>query len=181
MRGADNAVDSALDGVALVSAGGSHSCTVTPGGGGSCWGNRGSGRLGNGDLTDHRPYPAPVTVLNGGTAVSFGEMAEVSAGGYHVCARTWSGRAYCWGTGLGGQLGDGGTSNHSHPTLVGESSSFSDGGFQQSYTCAADGSSCALDSVVLSFGAGLSSLDNDGTPDIEVSGIASEGDGHPLQ
>ena len=171
VRGSDNAVNSSLGGVVQISAGGSHSCALSTGGGGWCWGNRGYGRLGSGDLSEHLPYPAAVTVLEGGETVAFGEMTQIIAGAYHSCARTWHGRAYCWGNGGNGRLGNGGTANRSHPTLV---VGFSDiGEFQRSYTCTVDGSSCALNNVDLALGPGIASLDNDASPSIEVSGIGA--------
>lgn len=97
-------------GLTSISAGGYHTCAVTPSGAAQCWGYNGYGELGNGSLADS-PVPTAVTGLSGGTA-------SVSVGAFHTCALTTSGNVQCWGNNGEGQLGNGGTNNSSTPVTV---------------------------------------------------------------
>ena len=45
-------------------------------------------------------------------------IVEVTAGGWHTCARRSSGRVFCWGLNGYGELGDGTTENRLAPTAV---------------------------------------------------------------
>ena len=87
------------DGVAQLSAGGSHTCAVMPDGGVKCWGSGFFGQLGNGSTANRN---IPTDVLGLGT-----RAIAVSAGGFHTCAIIAGGAVKCWGKGLNGQLGDG--------------------------------------------------------------------------
>ncbi|MCE3003786.1 MAG: hypothetical protein LW860_13965 [Xanthomonadaceae bacterium] len=89
-------------GMAMVSAGGTHSCAVSDAGAAVCWGSNRRGQLGDGTLTS-RPTPAPVNGLESG-------VLAVSAGGEHSCAVLTTGRVRCWGSNDFGQLGTGTTS-----------------------------------------------------------------------
>ncbi len=55
-------------------------------------------------------------MLSAGTALSF---AQMSAGVYHTCAVTSDSRAYCWGNGEYGRLGNGTADQKNHPSAVG--------------------------------------------------------------
>jgi alpha-tubulin suppressor-like RCC1 family protein len=98
--------------VTAISAGTSHSCAVADGKA-YCWGDGGSGRLGNGSTSSSS---VPVAVI---TTVMTGTVTSISAGTSHTCAIA-SGKAYCWGDGGGGRLGNG-LSNSSVPLAVGTS------------------------------------------------------------
>jgi alpha-tubulin suppressor-like RCC1 family protein len=103
-QSAPTAVSGALT-FASVTAGGSgaaqaHSCGVTAAGAAHCWGNGGSGQLGDGSSSAaNRLTPTPV-----GGAISF---ASLEAGSDHTCGWTTGGAAYCWGSSWSGRLGNG--------------------------------------------------------------------------
>ena len=94
-----------------ISVGASHTCALTPTGQAYCWGLNTSGQLGNGTIgTGTRMVP---TAVAGGLT-----FASISAGRAHTCALTPTGQAYCWGSNISGQLGDGTTTNQFVPTAV---------------------------------------------------------------
>src|SRR5437773_201011 len=78
-----------------VSAGGRHTCGLTPGNRAFCWGGNDEGQLGD-DTTIPRLTPVRV-----GTGLLF---RQVSAGGAHTCGLTPDNLAYCWGWNIKGQL-----------------------------------------------------------------------------
>lgn len=102
--------------VVSISAGDTHTCGVTSSGPGVlsgpayCWGNNGSGQLGDGTF-DERPTP---TLVSGG--LSF--IAVNASHGAHTCGITSDFLTYCWGLNLDGQLGDASTTTRNVPTLV---------------------------------------------------------------
>jgi alpha-tubulin suppressor-like RCC1 family protein len=80
-----------------VSAGGQHTCGVTPTDVAYCWGYNGWGQLGDGSAVEARVHPSLVV---GGLT-----FRQVSAGENHTCGVTTSNVAYCWG--IAGALGNG--------------------------------------------------------------------------
>ena len=84
-----------------VSAGGLHTCGIRTSGRLYCWGDDSQGQLGNGGANVDRMVPGQVA--GGGT-----NWTAVSAGFMHTCARRSTGRLYCWGDDVVGQLGDDG-------------------------------------------------------------------------
>jgi alpha-tubulin suppressor-like RCC1 family protein len=95
--------------VAEVAAGASYTCARTEAGVLWCWGRNDNGQVGDGTIQPKSP-PVQVTALGS-------SVVEVSAGGYHACARKADGTLWCWGTGNVGQVGDG-TTDSQKPSPV---------------------------------------------------------------
>jgi alpha-tubulin suppressor-like RCC1 family protein len=93
-----------------VSSGYAHTCGVTTASKAYCWGNGGTGALGNGkSLNSWTPQ-----VVSGGLS-----FTRITAGGSHSCAETTAQKAYCWGGNPDGQVGDGtALSNRPSPVVV---------------------------------------------------------------
>jgi alpha-tubulin suppressor-like RCC1 family protein len=84
----------------VISAGSLFTCGIESGTGDAyCWGDNGSGQLGDASTTD-RLIP---TLVSSGVGISY---IDISAGENHTCAVDLSGEAWCWGENDKGQLGD---------------------------------------------------------------------------
>jgi alpha-tubulin suppressor-like RCC1 family protein len=81
-----------------ISAGLTHTCIIVPIGTPYCWGDGGSGMLGNGG-TSPSASPGPVTTTN--------KFISIAAGQDWTCAITDVGGVQCWGANSRGQLGIG--------------------------------------------------------------------------
>ncbi|HLE10025.1 MAG: hypothetical protein A2504_00755 [Bdellovibrionales bacterium RIFOXYD12_FULL_39_22] len=82
-----------------------------------CWGDNGSGQLGNGsDVSSDRP--TVVVGMQTETTASTTSPSAVSVGYDHTCA-VKNGEVYCWGSNAYGQLGDGGTVSSNRPVSTG--------------------------------------------------------------
>ena len=97
-----------------ISAGTSHTCAIASDDKAYCWGAGSSGQLGNG-TTSMTKVPVAVNT----TGVLAGKtIKQISAGSSHTCAIASDDKAYCWGDGYPGQLGNGSTVNSSVPVRV---------------------------------------------------------------
>ena len=86
-----------------VKAGAAHTCVLDQNGAVKCWGLSLYGEIGDGTASvDPNPVPVAVTVV--GSAVQ-----SIAPGAFYTCVVTTQHGAKCWG--MGGQLGNGSTSN----------------------------------------------------------------------
>jgi alpha-tubulin suppressor-like RCC1 family protein len=84
-------------------------CVLSAAGAAYCWGEGGSGQLGNGSTTSSQDTAVAVTT-GGSSAIASGTvLAQITAGNADVCALSAAGAAYCWGAGGSGQLGNNST------------------------------------------------------------------------
>jgi alpha-tubulin suppressor-like RCC1 family protein len=95
-----------------ITAGFAHTCALLDNGSVTCWGEGSNGQLGDGANTDSS-IPSPVVGFP-----SNQKAITISSGHSHTCALLDDGAIACWGKGSDGQLGNGGTSDSSSPTLT---------------------------------------------------------------
>jgi alpha-tubulin suppressor-like RCC1 family protein len=93
-----------------VAVGGLHLCAVLESGALVCWGENSRGQIAL-EGGSPRYVATRVTALKG-------EVAEVTAGQYHTCARSRDGTVSCWGQNTYGTLADGLFANRSTPAVV---------------------------------------------------------------
>lgn len=94
------AVEGLPSGVVAIAAGAVHTCALTSQGETWCWGDDGSGQLGDGSgLSTSAPY-LPVR------AEMPHEVTQIAAGWEHTCAITVEAELWCWGLDYFGQLGN---------------------------------------------------------------------------
>ncbi len=97
-------------GVVAISASHKHTCALLSSGRVKCWGYNLHGELGDGTSV-YRAIPVEPVGLGS-------EVVQVTAGGFHTCARMANGRVKCWGANWHGQVGDGSTSHQYTPVDV---------------------------------------------------------------
>ena len=96
-------------GVASVAAGLDHTCALMMAGSVKCWGQGGSGQLGDGTQTT-----SAITV----DVVGLADARSIAAGLDSSCAVTTAGGVRCWGLNWFGELGDGTTTLRDAPVEV---------------------------------------------------------------
>ena len=94
----------------IISAGGTHSLAIDKNGRAWGWGNNGYGQLGDNSATQRL---TPVSML--GAVKTF---CQISAGESHSLAIDKNGRAWAWGYGADGQLGDNSTTFRLTPVQI---------------------------------------------------------------
>lgn len=96
--------------VTSMPGGGMFSCGIAAGKA-YCWGSGSSGELGNGaSVSSHVPVAVSTSVMSD-------EVTAIATGNTHNCAIA-AGKAYCWGSGSSGQLGNGSSSSSNTPVAV---------------------------------------------------------------
>jgi alpha-tubulin suppressor-like RCC1 family protein len=103
-----------LTGVTAISVGEESACALLAGGTIECWGEDGSGQLGNGTTAGVLP-PVAVSGITNATAIAVGGGHAV---GSSACAILANGAVRCWGFNRVGELGDGTTTSSSVPVAV---------------------------------------------------------------
>jgi alpha-tubulin suppressor-like RCC1 family protein len=111
-----------------VTAGGDHTCGLTPTGAAYCWGSDNGGQLGTGLYTRSA---TPVAVTGGHV------FAMLMATASYTCGLTMTGAIYCWGDNASGQLGIGSLTSVAVPTMVG-------GGVQRSVIAVGTQHACGV-------------------------------------
>lgn len=96
--------------VTKMAMGATHACSINSSGKLFCWGDNGSGQLGNGSYTSS-DIPVPIDAGN--------TYTEVATGVSFTCAIRSDANLYCWGNNGFGQLGIGTTTTQVSPQLVG--------------------------------------------------------------
>ena len=107
-----------LSDIIQISAGWYHACALTSSREVLCWGEGGSGRLGNNDVNGDDQSHAVVVVSGEGSTLPLGDIVKIDSGGRHSCALTTGGGIVCWGGGGDGQLGNDDFVNKNYPVTV---------------------------------------------------------------
>ncbi len=103
-----------LDLALSVTAGSKHTCAVKTDNTPWCWGDKGSGRLGDDSNTDQ---PTPVMV-DPASVSALDVVIEMFAGEKHTCAVAMTGAPWCWGDKADGRIGDGADTTQPVPVPV---------------------------------------------------------------
>ena len=108
----ETAANTPLENVTDISIGNSHTCAISEGTA-YCWGQGKNGRLGNGRIgRQERPV-----VVETATDTPLTNVTAIDLGNESSCALA-AGKAYCWGKGKFGRLGNGTVDDKRNATLV---------------------------------------------------------------
>jgi len=110
-----------------VAAGLTHTCGVTTTDRAFCWGSDSVGQVGDSTTAAYRLTPTRVATTR--------RFRQVDAGAGFSCGVTTSDKAFCWGSGRSGQIGDGKTFLRLWPRAVAGGLSFSRVTTGYSHTC----------------------------------------------
>ena len=101
-----------------ISASDFHTCAIASDGEAYCWGGNTDGQLGN-NSTNQSNVPVAVLPPQGSSSPLGGQFKQISAeGGNRTCAIAYGDRAYCWGEGRYGGLGNNSTTSSRRPVAV---------------------------------------------------------------
>ncbi|MEK2690355.1 RCC1 domain-containing protein [Bdellovibrio sp. GT3] len=114
-----------------VGVGNEHTCAVATNGDLYCWGRNANGQVGNNGAGVDKNTPE---LIDSGVSYAF-----VSSGENHSCGLTTGSKIRCWGQGMHGALGQGGTGNLNIPTEI-------DAANDYKYVSVGAKSSCAITS-----------------------------------
>lgn len=112
------------------------SCALTASGAAYCWGRNDAGQVGTGSNAQYAIL-SPSPVVGGHT------FTQVVIGQLHGCGLTAAGAAYCWGSNLTGQFGDGTTTDHLTPSIAAKGMTFVAIGAGNLFTCGLTGGGAA--------------------------------------
>ena len=120
---------------ASIVAGYDYTCALTTSHAAYCWGDNAHGQLGAGDATASN-VPAAVAGLPAVTAIQIAHAGRApTIAGFHTCALSAGGVAYCWGDNSAGQLGDGSRIDRRAPVRAGGSLTFAELSLGAQHTC----------------------------------------------
>lgn len=126
--------------LSAVGEGHNHGCAILSDNKAYCWGEGAWGALGTNSTSDE-PVPAPVYT---GGVLSGKTIKQIATGDWHSCVIASDDRAYCWGYGNNGELGNGTYNQANAPVAVSTSGVMSGKNITQIAT--GFNHNCALDS-----------------------------------
>lgn len=91
---------------------------------GYCWGVNDAGQLGNGTVDESSKFHSPGPI--NGAPLGNEPVVDIGSGGDFACAVTASGKVYCWGSHVYGEIGNGepaganieANTRYPNPTLI---------------------------------------------------------------
>lgn len=101
-----------------IVAGAEFGCGLLTSGSVKCWGSNQFGQVGNGAAIPTGATGGSATPIAISDVVGLSGVVQITAGNQFACALINDGSVKCWGFGLYGQMGDGGTNNAGTPTQV---------------------------------------------------------------
>ena len=104
-----------------ITAGNKVTCGIKSSGTPMCWGSDSEGQVGNGSPTGDQVSPVNLddsSVTGSKNFISIFASNSSTSTYANVCAIAVDGKAYCWGSGASGQIGDNGFANRDKPAEV---------------------------------------------------------------